>query len=319
MIRKAWLPPESRRSPGAELTFATYADTWMDQRDLKDRTREHYRELLDEHILPDVRRAAADVDHRRRRRELARQMGTGTPTLRAHCLRAAADDHGHRRHRREDRRQPVRDPRRRLAKRVHMIRPASLDELRSHHRRDARAVSGDGAVGVVVRAAVRRTDRAAPRATSTLEADDGLSASRAVVRAGGGFHVTTPKCDAGIRDVAIPPHLLPAIETIWRNTLALNRDSLLFPAEHGGHLAPATLYRQFYRARDAAGRPDLRFHDLRHSGAVLAARDRCHAGRTDGPARALDTAAALRYQHAAAGRDREIAALSTRAWRPTDG
>ena len=37
------------------------------------------------------------------------------------------------------------------------------------------------------------------------------------------------------------------------------------------HLAPATLYRQFYKARDAAGRPDLRFHDLRHSGAVLAA------------------------------------------------
>jgi integrase len=31
------------------------------------------------------------------------------------------------------------------------------------------------------------------------------------------------------------------------------------------------LYRRFYNARDAAGRPDLRFHDLRHSGAVLAA------------------------------------------------
>lgn len=48
-------------------------------------------------------------------------------------------------------------------------------------------------------------------------------------------------------------------------------DALLFPAAHGGHLAPATLYRSFYAARNAANRTDLRFHDLRHSGAVLAA------------------------------------------------
>ena len=48
-------------------------------------------------------------------------------------------------------------------------------------------------------------------------------------------------------------------------------DALLFPAHHGGHLAPSTLYRVFYAAREAAGRPDLRFHDLRHTGAVLAA------------------------------------------------
>jgi hypothetical protein len=49
------------------------------------------------------------------------------------------------------------------------------------------------------------------------------------------------------------------------------RDGLLFPAANGGHLAPSTPYKSFYRARHAAGRPDLRWHDLRHSGAVLAA------------------------------------------------
>ena len=36
-------------------------------------------------------------------------------------------------------------------------------------------------------------------------------------------------------------------------------------------MAPSSLYRVFYPAREAAGRPDLRFHDLRHTGAVLAA------------------------------------------------
>jgi hypothetical protein len=48
-------------------------------------------------------------------------------------------------------------------------------------------------------------------------------------------------------------------------------DALLFPAKHGGHLAPATLYRHYYKARNAAGRPDLTIHGLRHTGATLAA------------------------------------------------
>jgi hypothetical protein len=44
------------------------------------------------------------------------------------------------------------------------------------------------------------------------------------------------------------------------------KEGLLFPAAHGGTLAPSTLYKSFYPARDKAGRPDLRWHDLRHRG-----------------------------------------------------
>ncbi len=48
---------------------------------------------------------------------------------------------------------------------------------------------------------------------------------------------------------------------------------LLFPAATDGnhHMAPATLYKVYYPAREAAGRKDLRWHDLRHTGAMLAA------------------------------------------------
>ena len=35
---------------------------------------------------------------------------------------------------------------------------------------------------------------------------------RAVVRIGDGFQVTPPKSDAGTRDVAVPPHLVPVIQ-----------------------------------------------------------------------------------------------------------
>jgi len=59
----------------------------------------------------------------------------------------------------------------------------------------------------------------------------------------------------------------------------------LFPAagDPTKHLATATLYKVFYKARDEAGRPDLRFHDLRHTGAVLAARVESRDVVYDGP------------------------------------
>lgn len=132
---------------------------------------------------------------------------------------------------------------------------------------------------------------------------------RAVVRTDDGFTVTTPKSDAGIRDIAIPPHLLPAIETHVSKHVGGKADALLFPAVGGGHLAPATLYRRFYTARGKANRDDLRWHDLRHSGAVLAAATGATLAELMARLGHSTPAAAMRYQHAAQGRDREIAAL----------
>jgi integrase len=94
---------------------------------------------------------------------------------------------------------------------------------------------------------------------------------RGVTRTKGSRIVGDPKSHAGKRDVAIPPHLMPLVRSHLRDDAQIGRDGLMFPAQHGGHLAPSTLYGVFYPAREAAGRPDLRFHDLRHTGAVLAA------------------------------------------------
>ena len=114
---------------------------------------------------------------------------------------------------------------------------------------------------------------------------------RAAVRTKGSYsdHYTQ-ESDAGVRDVDIPPHIIPAIEAHLAKHVDKGRDSLVFPADHGGHLQPSTLYRHWYRAREAAGRDDLRWHDLRHSGAVLAAATGATLGRTDGPPRAFDAA-----------------------------
>jgi len=74
-----------------------------------------------------------------------------------------------------------------------------------------------------------------------------------------------------------------------------------------GHMSPSALYAVYHPARDKAGRPDLRFHDLRRTGAVLAAA----AGATLAELMARlghsTVSAAMRYQHAAADRDKVIA------------
>jgi len=129
------------------------------------------------------------------------------------------------------------------------------------------------------------------------------------VRVDGGFVVGTPKTDAGIRDVAIPPHLVPMVKTHLSQHTGPGRDALLFPAagDENQHMAPATLYKVYYPARKAAGREDLGWHDLRHTGAVLAAQTGATLAELMGRLGHSTPGAAMRYQHAAADRDAEIA------------
>jgi integrase len=87
------------------------------------------------------------------------------------------------------------------------------------------------------------------------------------------------------------------------------RDALVFPAERGGHLHPSIVNQHWYRARDKAGRPDLRWHDLRHTGATLAAATGASLAELMARLGHSTPGASLRYQHAVAGRDHEIAAL----------
>ncbi len=63
------------------------------------------------------------------------------------------------------------------------------------------------------------------------------------MRASGQTIVKKPKSDAGIRDVAVPPHLLPLVREHLLQHAEPGKDGLLFPAQSGGHLAPSSLYR----------------------------------------------------------------------------
>ena len=88
IIRKAWEPPEASTPKAARLTFAAYAESWLAQRQLKARTREHYRWLLDEHLIPAFGKPAAGVDHLRRCADLARPVRHRHPDRALTRLRA---------------------------------------------------------------------------------------------------------------------------------------------------------------------------------------------------------------------------------------
>jgi integrase len=130
---------------------------------------------------------------------------------------------------------------------------------------------------------------------------------RGAVQTKAGRLVKDPKSEAGKRTVAIPPHLMPAVRDHLRDHARPGADGLLFTNRWGDELPPSSLHKIFYPARAKAGRPDLRFHDLRHTGATLAAATGASLAELMARLGHSTPTAALRYQHASQARDRVIA------------
>jgi integrase len=313
IVRDTWNP--NGRASRQPTTFGTYAERWLAARSLEARTGSHYRRLLERQLLPQLE----DVPLRHITPDLVREWhattALDTPTLRSHAYGLLRTILG----------QAVRDELIRSnpchirgggnAKRVKKIKPATLAELEAV----VGAMPERYRVMVLLASwcGLRFGELAELRRGDVNTKSGTIHVRRGVVRADGKTLVKKPKSDAGVRDVAIPPRLLPLIRQHLRTHAEAGKDGLLFPARGGGHLAPSSLYRVFYRARAAAGRPDLRFHDLRHTGAVLAAQTGATLAELMGRLGHSTPGPALRYQHAAQGRDMEIAkalsALATHA------
>ena len=120
--------------------------------------------------------------------------------------------------------------------------------------------------------------------------------------------VAAPKADS-VRVVAFPPHIGEAIKEHLRKHAQWGKDGLLFPTTRGEQYRAPTFHQAYFRkAREAAGRPDLRFHDLRHTGATLAAASGATLAELMQRLGHSTVSAALAYQHAAQGSDKRIAA-----------
>jgi integrase len=312
IIRNTWLPPEP--DSAQKLTLKDYADTWLTQRTLKIRTRIHYRQLLDGHILPvlgDTPLAKITPDNVR---AWYAATLTDKPSQRAHSYGLLRNILGTAVTDQKITFNPCTIRGAGAAKRVIKIRPASVAELTKLV--DAMEPARYKSMILLAAWCALRFGELTELRRGDIDLDDAvIRVRRGVVRVGKkyrtpatAFIVGTPKSNAGVRDVAIPPHILPALRGHLADHTKPGAQSLLFPAHNGGHLHPATLEPHFFKAREAAGRPDLRFHDLRHSGAVLAALTGATLAELMGRLGHSTAHTALRYQHVAAGRDQEIAA-----------
>lgn len=295
------------------IAFGAYAAGWLGGRQvagrpIKARTREHYQQILDDHLLPTFGQRQISAIQPKDVREWYGKTLADRPTMRSHAYSLLRTIMGSAVTDELIDANPCRITGAGRAKRVHKIRPASVDELAT-----VTAAMPERLQLMVTLAswcAMRFGETVELRRSDVDLTDEVIRIRRAAVRTGGGtFDVTTPKSDAGIRDVAIPPHIIPQIEAHLSKFVGSKRDSLLFANETGGHLQPSTLYRHWYKARTAADREDLRWHDLRHSGAVLAAATGASLAELMARLGHSTPQAAMRYQHAAQGRDREIAAL----------
>lgn len=117
-----------------------------------------------------------------------------------------------------------------------------------------------------------------------------------------------PKTEGSIRDETMPPQLT-ALLTRFVDRYSIGTDDWLFPQATDPY-RPVTLSglrRMFDKARVEAGRPDLRFHDLRHTGLTWLAeegatiRELMDAGGHSSPQ------VAMTYQHSVDSRRRMFA------------
>lgn len=144
--------------------------------------------------------------------------------------------------------------------------------------------------------------------------DDGskgyrLNVDKQTYRLNGKLYEKEPtKTKAGRRVVFLPPHLTDLLTQHLRTFTGARNDDYVFCTSKGTPISNNVVNKRFRIAREAANRPDLRFHDLRHTCATMAAQ----TGATTKELMTLmghsTSRAALIYQHATEERERQIAA-----------
>ncbi len=310
----AWRPVNvraelARRQP---VTLESFAEAWLGSRTLKPRTEALYRSLLDRFILPglgemplkDLSPAIVRAWHATVTPHRPTQRAHAYSLLRAICSTAVMDE--------VIQANPCRVAGAGSARRARRIVPPTLPEVEIL----VRSMPEPYQLLVLLAAwCGLRLGELIELRRKDVDCDAlVLHVTRAATRLSGGVVIGLPKSDAGVRSVHIPPHLEPVLLAHLQQHVGLGKESLLFPSVNDPTttLHHQTLYKQWGHARLAAGRPDLRIHDLRHGAAVMAARSGATLAELMQRLGHSTSRAAMRYQHAAQGRDAEIAVALSR-------
>lgn len=295
------------RAPAAavtaeHITITEYAEAWLGTRELKPRTAVEYRRLLDAMILPTLGDRSVASMSPGVVRAWHGLLNPRTPTRKAHAYQllraimttAVGDD--------ILQTNPCKVRAGGSTKRAREINPptaAELEVIVENTPPQYRAM-----VLIAAWCGLRFGELVALR-RSDIDGDV-IHVRRAAVRVDGVTLLGSTKSYAGRRKVTIPPHVLPAV-TEHLHWIMTGRDGLMFPTPGGLVMSSGNaINRWWHPARAAAGRPDLRFHDLRHTGATLAGQAGATLPELMQRIGHSTSVAALRYQHTM-GRDGEIA------------
>lgn len=288
------------------LPFVEYAERWLPTRDLRPRTRQLYRHLLDQRLAPTfgstpinrITTESVGAWHGQVTREVsALQAAKAYRLLRAMLNSAVTDG--------LIARNPCcipgagqeRSPERPLAEPADVIRLAEAIEPRFRALVLLAAVGGLR-VGELLGLQRRHIDLM--EATVRVE-------QQAVELVDGTRIVSPPKTDAGRRTVAIPANVTRVLAKHLEQFTSESADSWVFVGERGGPLRRLALQWAWTEARRATDMTHITLHDLRHAGATIAAWTGASTRELMARLGHNTPRAALRYQHAALHRDRVIA------------
>ena len=314
--RGTWIDPE-----WGEVTLRDYATSWLAQRTLRPRTVELYQGLLDRYIVPGLGRIAlGDLSPREVRSWHVALLKRGTPgpvtvakayrLLRTICETAVSDEL--------------------IARNPCNLRGASVEH--SPERpvlsvAEVEALAGaieERYAALVLLAAwcgLRLGEALAlTRADVNLE-EGSVSIDKSAAELKSGERIVgPPKTKAGIRKVFVPPHVRPALaQHLERFSGGPEPSDLVFTSTLGQPVRRASLYTAWLRATKSVEMDGVRLHDLRHTGATLAAATGASTKELMNRLGHASSDAALRYQHATRDRDAAIAdALSKLVERPDE-
>ena len=299
-----WTPPAERVTKAAarKLTLRDYAKPWLQHRNLSPRTRDNYEYHLERNILPTLGGSALaeitpeDVrvwftglgtEHRTRNAQaygvLQAVMNTATDDglidrSPARIKGAAAVKH--------------------TKRSVVLLEPDELVALADKMPEPLRLT-----VLLAGWCGLRRGELFALTRADIADDAATVRVSKAVTFRHSKFEAGPTKTKESNRTVTVPPHLRPVIAAHLRAHVGEAKTALLFADPVTGSYYAEGRYRTpFFNARQAIGKDELHFHDLRHFGGVMAA----VAGGTTKEVMArlghVTSGTAMRYQHVAAGR-----------------
>jgi integrase len=288
------------------ITLRAYASRWLEQRNnLRPRTRAHYDSMLSRLILPDLGDTKLVALTPALVRRWHAGLGADHPTRNAHayallhtiCATAVADELLNA--------NPCRIRAAMQTKRRREVEILTVPELEQL----AAAMPARLRMSVLLAAwcGLRWGETSELRRKDVGAACAVLHVRRAVTYRAGSFTTGEPKTQAGVRDIAIPPHIRPMLAAHLKTHVGKQADALLFADDDGTHLRPDRYRAHWEKARAEIGKPHLRVHDLRHVGAVLAAQAGATTAELMNRLGHTTPAMALRYQHVAANRDAMIA------------